>query len=116
MTSTFGERLIEARKAVGLSGNRLSELSGVDQAFLWKVEKGHRPPSIDLLKRIAPHVKVAYEVLQAWADAESKVAKMAQGTAGSWQDHRRGSNQCLLRAVLHKGCCGASVSPCVGQS
>lgn len=27
---------------------------------------------------------------QAWADAEAKVAKMAEGQAGSWQDHRHG--------------------------
>lgn len=27
---------------------------------------------------------------QAWADAEAKVAKMAEGAAGSWQDHRHG--------------------------
>jgi alkanesulfonate monooxygenase len=27
---------------------------------------------------------------QAWADAEAKVAKMAEGSAGSWQDHRHG--------------------------
>jgi alkanesulfonate monooxygenase len=26
---------------------------------------------------------------QAWADAEAKVAKMAEGKAGSWQDHRQ---------------------------
>ena len=26
---------------------------------------------------------------QAWADAEAKVAKMAEGRAGSWQDHRQ---------------------------
>jgi alkanesulfonate monooxygenase len=27
---------------------------------------------------------------EAWADAEAKVAKMAEGKAGSWQDHRQG--------------------------
>lgn len=27
---------------------------------------------------------------QAWADAEAKVAKMAEGSAGSWHDHRHG--------------------------
>ncbi|MBO0145176.1 LLM class flavin-dependent oxidoreductase [Agrobacterium sp. Ap1] len=27
---------------------------------------------------------------QAWADAQAKVAKMAEGSAGSWQDHRHG--------------------------
>jgi len=27
---------------------------------------------------------------EAWADAEAKVAKMADGMAGSWQDHRHG--------------------------
>ncbi|CAN7619357.1 LLM class flavin-dependent oxidoreductase [Rhizobium sp. LjRoot254] len=27
---------------------------------------------------------------QAWADAEAKVAKMAEGEAGGWQDHRHG--------------------------
>ncbi|APO79674.1 alkanesulfonate monooxygenase 2 (plasmid) [Rhizobium etli 8C-3] len=28
---------------------------------------------------------------QAWADAEAKVAKMVEGTAGNWQDHRHGT-------------------------
>ncbi len=45
-------------------------------------------PPLEFGLRITTLVRDTTE--QAWADAEAKVAKMAQGAAGSWQDHRHG--------------------------
>ncbi len=44
-------------------------------------------PSLQFGLRITTLVRDTTE--QAWADAEAKVAKMAEGKAGSWQDHRQ---------------------------
>ncbi|MBY5565402.1 LLM class flavin-dependent oxidoreductase [Rhizobium leguminosarum] len=43
-------------------------------------------PPLEFGLRITTLVRDTTE--QAWADAEAKVAKMAEGAAGSWQDHR----------------------------
>ncbi|MBY5825812.1 LLM class flavin-dependent oxidoreductase [Rhizobium leguminosarum] len=45
-------------------------------------------PPLEFGLRITTLVRDTTE--QAWADAEAKVAKMAEGAAGSWQDHRHG--------------------------
>ncbi|WP_312795751.1 LLM class flavin-dependent oxidoreductase [Tianweitania sp.] len=45
-------------------------------------------PPLEYGLRITTLVRDTTE--QAWADAEAKVAKMAEGAAGSWQDHRHG--------------------------
>ncbi|AJD44256.1 alkanesulfonate monooxygenase 3 (plasmid) [Rhizobium gallicum bv. gallicum R602sp] len=45
-------------------------------------------PPLEFGLRITTLVRDTTE--QAWADAEAKVAKMAKGAAGSWQDHRHG--------------------------
>lgn len=45
-------------------------------------------PPLEFGLRITTLVRDTTE--QAWADAEAKVARMAAGAAGSWQDHRHG--------------------------
>lgn len=45
-------------------------------------------PPLEFGLRITSFVRDTTE--QAWAEAEAKVAKMAEGAAGSWQDHRHG--------------------------
>ncbi|MBY3143484.1 LLM class flavin-dependent oxidoreductase [Rhizobium laguerreae] len=45
-------------------------------------------PPLEFGLRITTLVRDTTE--QAWADAEAKVAKMAEGAAGSWQDHHHG--------------------------
>lgn len=45
-------------------------------------------PPLEFGLRITTLVRDTTE--QAWADAEAKVAKMAEGAAGNWQDHREG--------------------------
>lgn len=45
-------------------------------------------PPLEFGLRITTFVRDTTE--QAWAEAEAKVAKMADGAAGNWQDHRHG--------------------------
>jgi alkanesulfonate monooxygenase len=45
-------------------------------------------PPLEFGLRVTTLVRDTTE--EAWADAEAKVAKMAEGAAGSWQDHRHG--------------------------
>jgi alkanesulfonate monooxygenase len=45
-------------------------------------------PPLEFGLRITTLIRDTTE--QAWADAEAKVAKMAEGAAGGWQDHRHG--------------------------
>ncbi|MBY5748292.1 LLM class flavin-dependent oxidoreductase [Rhizobium leguminosarum] len=60
-------------------------------------------PPLEFGLRITTLVRDTTE--QAWADAEAKVAKMAEGAAGSWQDHRHGIavGQRRLRDLARKG-------------
>ena len=65
---TFGEYLKELRKSKGLTQKELAELSGFSNAEISKIESGDRKkPSPDLLKAIAPHLEVPYELLMSKA-------------------------------------------------
>ena len=65
---TFGEYLKELRKSKGLTQKELAELSGFSNAEISKIESGVRKkPSPDLLKAIAPHLEVPYELLMSKA-------------------------------------------------
>lgn len=46
-------QLVAARKARGLTQTELSEISGISQADICRLEKGTRNPSVALLKRLA---------------------------------------------------------------
>ncbi|WP_260691581.1 LLM class flavin-dependent oxidoreductase, partial [Rhizobium laguerreae] len=71
----WGEPLDDLRQRI----DRLKSLSRALDRDLLPLEFG---------LRITTLVRDTTE--QAWADAEAKVAKMAEGAAGSWQDHRHG--------------------------
>ena len=45
--------IINARIRAGLSQTQLSELSGISQADISRLENGNRNPSLNLLKRLA---------------------------------------------------------------
>jgi transcriptional regulator with XRE-family HTH domain len=65
---TFGEYLKELRKSKDLTQKELAELSGFSNAEISKIESGDRKkPSPDLLKAIAPHLEVPYELLMSKA-------------------------------------------------
>lgn len=68
--TSFGEKLRTRRDALRLSGNRLAILSGVDQAYLSKIERGIRQPTGEVIAKIAPVLGVPLAEVQAWADAD----------------------------------------------
>lgn len=58
---SFKDFLKNAREKAGLGINELSRASGVSAPYLSRLEKGERrPPMPDVLKKLAPHLKVDY--------------------------------------------------------
>lgn len=49
----FGEKLKKARKDVGMTQDRLSELSGVSQSMIAQYESGMRYPGLRVLRRLS---------------------------------------------------------------
>jgi ribosome-binding protein aMBF1 (putative translation factor) len=49
----IAERVVERRKAWGVSQRGLAELCGTTQSAIARLERGARPPRIDTLARIA---------------------------------------------------------------
>jgi transcriptional regulator with XRE-family HTH domain len=64
----FADKLKQYRSGKGLSGRRLSILSGIDQGNLAHVESGRRPPSENDLRKIAavPQLEIDFDTLSAW--------------------------------------------------
>lgn len=54
---TLGERIREARKAVGLNQTQLGKLIGVRQSAVAHWEKGDKSPSLDNLELLSAHLK-----------------------------------------------------------
>jgi transcriptional regulator with XRE-family HTH domain len=53
LSGLIAERVVERRKAWGMSQRELAELCGTTQSAIARVERGVRPPRIDTLARIA---------------------------------------------------------------
>lgn len=45
--------MIKARKEKGLTQKQLSELTGISQADISRIENGTRNPSLEMIKRLA---------------------------------------------------------------
>ncbi len=50
---TLGNSIIAARARLGISQKQLSEMSGIDQSDISKIERGVSNPSISTLDRLA---------------------------------------------------------------
>lgn len=47
-----GKKIIELRKNIGLSTNKLANMAGIAQSALRSIERGEKSPTIDTLKLI----------------------------------------------------------------
>ena len=47
------QTLIDARKSMNLTQKDLSEITGITQADISRIERGTRNPSLEMLKRLA---------------------------------------------------------------
>jgi len=62
--SKFSEFMLAARQRAGLSTREIERLSGVSKAYISQMETGGRNvPTPDILRKLAPHLKVSYEDL-----------------------------------------------------
>lgn len=50
---SLGARIVETRKARGISQRQLALMTGTSRSYLWKIEIGTADVGIDLLIRIA---------------------------------------------------------------
>lgn len=80
--SKFSEFMLAARQRAGLSTREIERLSGVSKAYISQMETGGRNvPTPDILRKLAPHLKVSYEDLMKAAGyidipAEPKYAQL----------------------------------------
>lgn len=49
----FGRKLQKVRKSVGITQEKLSELTGISTTFIGLVETGKRKPSLETLRKIS---------------------------------------------------------------
>lgn len=58
--SELGRRLRELRLQKGYTLDRLADLAGISSSYLWRLEKGERQPSEEVLRCLAGHLGVDY--------------------------------------------------------
>ena len=54
----LGSKIREQRQKLGLSQEKLGELTGIDRTYISGVERGNRNPAIKNLERLAKALKV----------------------------------------------------------
>ena len=54
----YREIIINKRKKLGISQNKLAKLVGITQPFMNEIESGRKKPSIDVLERICHHLSI----------------------------------------------------------
>ena len=72
----IGERLRQLREARGLSQRQLAE-PGVTAAYISRIERGDRLPSVRALRKLAPKLEVSAEFLETGEEGEILSEKTA---------------------------------------
>lgn len=79
LSAAIAATLQEARRARGLSGGDLAELSGVSRAMISKIERGEAQPSAVLLGRLSGALGMSLSELVAHAErADHRIARAAE--------------------------------------
>lgn len=61
--SELGNRIVEARKAKGISQEKLAADSGIDRSHMGFIEQGRRKPTVYTLYKIAKTLNISLEQL-----------------------------------------------------
>jgi transcriptional regulator with XRE-family HTH domain len=85
----IGERLRTARRARGMSQRRLSA-AGVTFAYICRIERGARVPSLEVIRRLA----LALDVSPRWLET---------GEDGRWSGFRHAELAAMRAALLRSG-------------
>jgi len=75
VTELFGARIRELRKSKGLSQDQLSEVIGIDQKHMSRIELGKSYPSLDRLVRIAEALNVSLPSLFEYMHLEDETER-----------------------------------------
>ena len=70
MTQAFGDKLKQFRESLGISGYRLAKDAGLAYSNLHHIESGKRPPTDEVLSKIAPILGISFDELKAWANVD----------------------------------------------
>lgn len=102
---SFGDYLKNTREKAGLGINELAKASGVSAPYLSRLESGARKtPLPDVLKKLAPHLKVSYEEMMRAANYIDIPAdpKYAELRAVSLADEyiQKGLTEADIRRIL----------------
>lgn len=54
----LGKRVQKQRKSIGLTQEELSDKVGISRVFMGYVEQGRNIPSLEILQKIAKHLKI----------------------------------------------------------
>lgn len=63
LLKSLGEVIVERRKRLGITQDELSELSGINRAFISNIEKGKRNPSIGAVANLAKGLRLKPSLL-----------------------------------------------------
>jgi transcriptional regulator with XRE-family HTH domain len=86
----IGERLREARRARGLSQRTLSAAAGVTYAYICRIERGTRIPSLEVIRSLA----AALELSPRWLET---------GTDDRWNGFTQAELAALRAALVASG-------------
>lgn len=59
----IGRRIVEGRKAKGMSQEQLAQESGIDRSHMGFIEQGRRKPTVSTLFKISQSLKITLEQL-----------------------------------------------------
>ncbi len=63
MQKKFGEKLRTLRQQCGLTQSQLSDMLGVRQTYVWKLEHGQKTPNVAMVVKIAQLFNVSADQL-----------------------------------------------------
>jgi len=63
LLKSLGEVIVERRKRLGMTQVELSEISGINRAFISNIEKGKRNPSIGAVANLAKGLRIKTSLL-----------------------------------------------------
>ncbi len=89
LSTALAETVQEARRARGLSGGALAEISGVSRAMISKIERGEVQPTAALLGRLSAAFGMTLSELIARAEGDNnRLSRFAQ--QATWTDPQTG--------------------------
>ena len=102
LQSTIGARVKERRKVLGITQERLAELSGLSTNFIATIEIGQKTPSLETLAKLSRALGVeACDLLRTEPDAgEISISEYVENSLEGLQQSDVEFTQALLRFVV----------------